>query len=193
MSPLQRRNRSLITRLVAGTVLMFGFGFLLVPLYDVFCRVTGLNGKVLNNGPVAQVVDINHERRVRVQLLGVNNEAMPWRFQPDQSEISVFPGEMKQAAFIAFNPTRHYMVAQAVPSVAPSEAAAHLHKVNCFCFEQQPLMAGEQRAMPLVFMVDNELPQHISTITLSYTLFDITPESRPVLTLQQHPQGDSYE
>ena len=193
MTQLQRRNRSLITRLIAGTVLMFGFGFLLVPLYDVFCRVTGLNGKVLNNGPVTQSVEINPDRRVKVQFLAVNNEAMPWRFKPEKSEITVFPGEMKQTAFVAFNPTQRGMVAQAIPSVAPSEAASHLHKVNCFCFEQQPLMAGEQRDMPLVFMIDNELPKHISTITLSYTLFDITPEPRPALTLQEHRQGVSYE
>lgn len=193
MSQLQQRNRSLITRLIAGTVMMFGFGFLLVPLYDVFCRVTGLNGKVLNNGPVTQTVEINQDRRVKVQLLAVNNEAMPWQFKPEEAEISVYPGEMKQTAFVALNPTQRSMVAQAVPSVAPSEAAAHLHKVNCFCFEQQPLMAGEQRAMPLVFMIDNELPRHISTITLSYTLFDITPEPRPTLTLQEHRQGVSYE
>ena len=193
MNQLQRRNRSLVTRLIVGTVLMFGFGFLLVPLYDVFCRVTGLNGKVLNNGPVTQSVEINKDRRVTVQLLAVNNEAMPWRFKPQESEITVFPGEMKQTAFVALNPTQRSMVGQAVPSVAPSEAAEHLHKVNCFCFEQQPLMAGEERAMPLVFMIDDELPQHISTITLSYTLFDITPEPRPTLTLQEHRQGVTYE
>ncbi|SER11358.1 cytochrome c oxidase assembly protein subunit 11 [Amphritea atlantica] len=180
MNQLQQRNRSLLIKLLAGTVLMFGFGFLLVPLYDVFCDVTGLNGKLQNTGALTQEYKVDSKRQIRVQFLAVNNESMPWRLRPEQAEISVHPGQMTQTAFLAFNPTERNMVAQAIPSVAPSEAAPYLHKVNCFCFEQQPLAAGEKRAMPLVFMVDDQLPGYISTITLSYTLFDITPESSPV-------------
>ncbi|GGK85014.1 cytochrome c oxidase assembly protein [Amphritea balenae] len=187
MSQQQQPNRTLIIRLIAGAVLMFGFGFLLVPLYDVFCQVTGLNGKVLNTGPV-QDVNADPQRRVRVQFIAVNNESMPWRFRPEQSQLTVYPGQMKQTAFIAMNPTSSTMIGQAVPSVAPSEAAEFLHKVNCFCFEQQPLDAGEQRAMPLVFVIDAALPEHIKTVTLSYTLFDITPDTGPVAAVTEEPE-----
>ncbi|MDO6563869.1 cytochrome c oxidase assembly protein [Amphritea sp. 1_MG-2023] len=179
MNLRQQRNRSLLVKLLVSTVLMFGFGFLLVPLYDVFCDITGLNGKLQNTGALTQAYPINQQRQVRVQFLAVNNEAMPWTLRPARSEISVHPGEMTQTAFMAVNPTNRPMVAQAIPSVAPSAAAKYLHKVNCFCFEQQPLGAGEEQEMPLVFMVDDELPDYIQTITLSYTLFDITPELRP--------------
>jgi cytochrome c oxidase assembly protein subunit 11 len=168
-------NRRTARKLLLTCCLMFGFGFLMVPLYDVFCEITGINGKVTNTGPVAQTApDTN--RQVAVQFIAVNNEQMPWRFKPSESEIVVHPGQMKQTAYVAFNPTGNYMVAQAIPSVAPAEAAQYLHKVNCFCFDRQPLNASEEREMPLVFVVDKKLPDHIGKITLSYTLFDITPE-----------------
>ena len=174
-------HRPLLLRLTLLTVLMFGFGFLLVPLYDVFCQITGLNGKVLNTGPVTEV-GVDTERRIRVQFIAVNNEAMPWQFAPVERELTVYPGEMKHTAYRVTNPSVRFMVGQAVPSVAPSEAAEYLHKVNCFCFENQPLQAGETKDMPLLFTVDAALPEHISTITLSYTLFDITPQAQPAAT-----------
>jgi len=176
----QKNNRRLIRNLVLGALLMFGFGFLLVPLYDVFCRVTGLNGKVFNTGPVSEAPLIDTGRKIAVQLIAVNNEGMPWRFTPAENELQVYPGEMKQTHYIAFNPTARFMVAQAVPSVAPAEAADYLHKINCFCFEQQPLNSKEQREMPLVLMIDRKLPQHIKTITLSYTIFDVTRQQHAV-------------
>jgi len=173
MSP-QAANRRLVRRLVLGCVLMFGFGFALVPLYDVFCEVTGLNGKITNTGPVA-TSEADTSREIRVRLIAVHNEAMPWKFGPQQNLILTHPGEMKQTAFMATNPTGRRMVAQAIPSVAPAEAARYLHKVNCFCFEQQVLQSGESVEMPLLFVVDKNLPEHIRSLTLSYTLFDISP------------------
>jgi cytochrome c oxidase assembly protein subunit 11 len=167
-------NRRLVKRLLLGAVLMFGFGFALVPLYDVFCEVTGLNGKITNTGPVA-VTQADTSREVQVRMLGINNEGMPWRFVPRESVIVVNPGEMRQTAFMAMNPTTQQMVAQAIPSVSPGEAAQYLHKVNCFCFNAQTLAGGEQVEMPLLFTIDADLPQHIRQITLSYTLFDISP------------------
>lgn len=168
-------NRRLITRLLLVTVLMFGFGFALVPLYDVFCRVTGLNGKITNTGPVEQTA-IDEQRQIKVRLIGVNNEGMPWQFSPMDSLVEVNPGEMRKTAFQATNPTGRSMVAQAIPSVAPGEAAQYLHKVNCFCFNSQTLAAGESVDMPLLFVIDRDLPEHIHSITLSYTLFDISPD-----------------
>lgn len=176
MAEQRATHRRLILRLTLSCVLMFGFGFALVPLYDVFCRVTGLNGKVLNTGPLEEAVISDVNRRIQVQLIAVNNSGMPWEFRPSESSMEVYIGEMKQTAYIATNPTNRYMIAQAVPSVAPAEAAQYLRKVNCFCFDRQPLNAKEQREMPLLFVLDDALPEHIKTVTLSYTLFDITPE-----------------
>jgi cytochrome c oxidase assembly protein subunit 11 len=174
MDALQRKNRRLVLQLVLGGILMFGFGFALVPLYDVFCRITGLNGKITNTGPIA-VEEADSSRDIRVQFIGVNNEAMPWEFRPLLNTVSVNPGEMRQMAYFARNPTSSRMVAQAVPSVTPAEAAQYLHKVSCFCFDQQALEADERMEMPLLFVIDKKLPADIHTITLSYTLFDITP------------------
>jgi len=165
----------LVRKLVLGCVLMFGFGFALVPLYDVFCEVTGLNGKITNTGPVA-VEGADLSRQIKVRLIAVHNEGMPWEFGPVDGVIETHPGEMKQTAFHAANPTGRRMVAQAIPSVAPAKAAEYLHKVNCFCFEQQTLLAGESVEMPLLFVIDKKLPEHIRSLTLSYTLFDISPE-----------------
>jgi len=183
MEPLRAKNRRLVGRLAGTALLMFGFGFALVPLYDVFCEITGLNGKVTNTGPVSLGPDTT--RTVRVQLIATNNEAMPWEFRAQSPVLEVHPGEDRLTAYHAHNPTGRWMLGQAVPSVSPAEAAQYLHKVNCFCFDQQPLQAQESREMPLMFVVDPALPAHITTITLSYTLFDITPAQRTALNLEQ--------
>ena len=163
----------LVIRLLAGAVFMFGFCFALVPLYDVFCDITGLNGKNFNRGPAADT-SVDRSRTVKIQFVTVNPSDMPWEFRPTVRDLRVFPGEDKVTSFYAANPTGNWMVAQAVPSVAPFEAAPYLNKINCFCFDRQPLEAGSDVEMPLVFVVDPDLPEHISTITLSYALYDIT-------------------
>lgn len=174
----QQKNRSIVRTLILSCVLMFGFGFALVPLYDVFCRITGLNGKITNTGPIVSE-DSDKNRHIRVQMIAVNNESMPWQFRALSPMVTVYPGESKHAAYLAYNPTAKRMMAQAIPSVSPSEAAQYLHKVNCFCFDQQSLDSLETREMPLLFVIDPALPDYISTITLSYTLFDIT-STQPV-------------
>ena len=163
----------LVIRLGAAAVLMFCFGFAMVPLYEVFCDITGLNGKNFKEGPVASM-EVDRSRTVKIQFVTSNPEHMPWKFKPVKQSMRVFPGEDKTTAFFAQNPTGKWMVAQAVPSITPSEAAPFLHKVNCFCFERQPLNAGASTEMPLIFVVDPKLPAHISTITLAYALFDLT-------------------
>lgn len=178
MSDSQSQIRKQVTRLTLACVLMFGFGFALVPLYDVFCDITGLNGKVTRTGPASEPMVIDHSRKVRLQLTAVHNDAMPWRFVPNSKVIEIHPGLTGRTHFIAANPTDRLMIAQAVPSVAPAEAADYLQKVNCFCFERQQLAPGETQDMPLVFVIDPALPEHIRTITLSYTLFDITPQHK---------------
>lgn len=175
MAQLQDKNIKLVRKLVLGCLLMFGFGFALVPLYDVFCDITGLNGKVTRTGPVGPM-QVDRSREIHLQLIAINNEAMPWQFEPITTTIIIHPGLTGQTAFLAYNPTGRNMIAQAVPSVAPAEAAEYLQKINCFCFERQTLEPGQSMEMPLLFVIDPELPEHITTITLSYTLFDITPQ-----------------
>ena len=152
---------------------MFGFGFALVPLYDVICDVTGLNGKTGGRYEVTETLEVDEERWVTVQFTTSNNAGMPWGFKPSEVEMVVRPGEMNETYFIAKNPTERRMVAQAVPSVAPFSVAQYLHKTECFCFNQQILEAGESIEMPLRFFVDKDLPGKFSKLTLSYTMFEL--------------------
>ena len=184
----QVKTKRLVVRLATAAGLMFGFGFALVPLYEVFCDITGLNGKNFNEGPAA-ISSIDRSRTVKIQFVTVNPADMPWEFRPNERTLRVFPGEDKVTAFYAKNPTPEWMVAQAVPSVTPSEAAPYLHKVNCFCFDRQPLEAGADTEMPLVFVVDPELPKHISTITLSYALYDLTDNQKVTQSSHNNDKG----
>lgn len=169
------RHRRLILGLLAVTVAMFAFGFLLVPLYDVFCKVTGLNGKI---GPgVARAAPVDLSRRVKVQLIALRANGLHPTIEPETPVFELHPGQVQETAFIAHNPDGETRVIRAVPSIAPAEAAQYLNKINCFCFHEQQLKAGEQRRMPLVFTIDPGLPAYLKTLTLSYTLFDITAES----------------
>ncbi|MDH2431561.1 cytochrome c oxidase assembly protein [Pokkaliibacter sp. MBI-7] len=169
-----RTQRSLVW-LVLLPVAMFGFGFALVPLYDVFCRVTGLNGKV-NTSPLAMPVSakVDLSRSINIQFVTQNNANMPWTFQPLSTEMEIHPGADSRAVFRVRNVTDHPMSAQAIPSISPAEAAQYFHKIQCFCFNQQHLAARESLDMPVIFYVDPELPDYIHTITLGYTLFDVT-------------------
>ena len=161
--------------LVLICVAMFGFGFLLVPLYSVFCEWAGINGKTAGVYQES-TADLKVEARaVKVQFISNHNANLRWPFKPAEEQVSVKIGERRQVMFNVTNPTNLPVVAQAVPSVSPSEAAPFLHKIECFCFQQQELFAGETKAMPLVFFIDADLPEHIKKLTLSYTLFDVTP------------------
>lgn len=184
----QVKTKRLVVRLTTAAVLMFGFGFALVPLYEVFCDITGLNGKNFNEGPAA-ISSVDRSRTVKIQFVTVNPADMPWEFRPNERTMRVFPGEDKVTAFYAKNPTPEWMVAQAVPSVTPSEAAPYLHKVNCFCFDRQPLEAGADTEMPLVFVIDPDLPRHISTITLSYALYDLTDNQKVTQSSHNNDKG----
>lgn len=170
----QTSTASLVKMLVCVVIGMFFFGFALVPLYDLFCEVTGLNGKTNEQAyiPAEQLVDTSRE--VTVQFVATNNESMPWMFKPEVFKLKVHPGQEIRTTFYAKNPRSMAMVGQAIPSVSPGKAAAYFHKTECFCFNSQPLMAGEEVDMPVSFIVDRDLPASVHTITLSYTLFDIT-------------------
>jgi len=163
----------LVKRLLLIVVGMFGFGFAMVPLYDVICEITGLNGKT--SGRYAEVAPVPVEdRKITVQFMAQNSEGMSWIFEPNDAQVTVSPGEIKVVSYRAMNPNSYAMVGQAIPSVAPNEAAQHLMKLECFCFQEQPLAPGEEVDMAIRFFVDEDIPEKITKLTLSYSLFDIT-------------------
>ena len=160
-------------KLLAVVFGMFGFCFALIPLYDVICDVTGLNGKTGDQYIVSEVPEVDESRWVTVQFTTSNNADMPWDFNPGEVKMRVRPGEMHETYFVARNTTGKRMLAQAVPSVAPFSVAQYLHKTECFCFNQQMLEPGESIEMPLKFFVDAEIPERFSKLTLTYTLFNL--------------------
>lgn len=165
----------LVAKLALATVGMFAFGFLLVPLYDVFCEITGLNGKTGGRYVYEeQQVIVDESRQVTVQFTSSNNAGMAWEFRPVQASVTLHPGELVEVKYYARNPTSERIVGQAVPSVSPFKAAEYLHKTECFCFTQQVLEPGEEIEMPLFFFVDRDLPKDVTKLTLSYTMFDVT-------------------
>jgi len=164
-------HRSLVAQLLVMTVGMFGFGFLLVPLYDVFCEITGFGGRT---NEVAAIVKEAPDmtREVRIEFVTTVNSYALFEFAADADSMVVNPGKMYYATFTAKNLAGEYKVAQAVPSVAPTTAAEYFTKIECFCFTSQEFMADEERAMPLQFIIDPDLPDYVDTITLQYTFFD---------------------
>lgn len=174
-SPAQE-SKKLLTILMLVIVAMFGFAFALVPLYDVLCDLTGLNGKPANEASAtpAAADTANHNREITVQFLASTSAGMPWDFKPMLSSVKVTPGESRTVEFYVKNRSDHTIIGQAIPSVSPGLAATHLKKIECFCFTQQQLEAGSDTKMPLVFYVDPELPKNINTLTLSYTLYNVT-------------------
>ena len=150
------------------------------PLYNLFCEITGLNGKT---GAKYEVVDVEVDtsRWVTVEFVGINNDDMPWGFTPKDFSMRVHPGEAVSTVFVAKNPTRDIMVGQAVPSLSPLNASKFFHKTECFCFDQQALAPGEEAELGLQFIVDVDTPRKVNRITLSYTLFDVTERSPGVV------------
>jgi len=164
-------NQKIVRRLLFGVVGMFGFGFAMVPLYNVFCDITGINGKTGGRVAIA-ATEPDMDRTVTVEFITSVNQSMPWDFRPEVTSMEVHPGKMYRTTFYARNRTDKPMVGQAIPSVTPGIAALHFKKTECFCFTEQQFSAGESRDMPLMFMVDRELPDEIGQLTLSYTFFE---------------------
>ena len=165
-------NAALAGRLVLFAAGMFAFGFfVLPPLYEVFCEITGFGGRT-NSTAVAAREAPDYDRTVRIEFVTTVNNYAPWEFTADVDSMSVHPGKLYYATFTATNLTEKDLVGQAIPSVAPVLATEHFKKIECFCFNSQEFAANEARALPLQFIVDPELPEYIDTITLSYTFFD---------------------
>lgn len=174
----------LVRRLLLMVVVMFAFGFALVPLYDVLCNAFGINGKTGNAYQGSQQVDPT--RQIRVQFISTNAADMVWAFYPKTDQIEVHPGAVNEMIFVAQNPTDKPMTAQAIPSVSPGPAAAYFHKTECFCFTQQHLNPGERIEMPVRFILDRDLPKEVRHVTLAYTLFDITARQAPAVPVARN-------
>lgn len=162
-----------LTILVLG---MFAFGFALVPIYNSLCQTLGINGKTNNKAVVfdAKKIHAVTDRIVLVEFVATKSSSIPWAFYPQTKKLKVHPGEIAKLAFYAENESNERMTVQAIPSVTPGIAAKYLKKTECFCFTQQTLNGHEAMNMPLLFHLDPDLPADVKTITLSYTLFDVT-------------------
>ena len=188
---LRQDNRRMLAKLAVIAVAMFGFGYALVPLYRAVCEALGIN--VLSRAELAQRQDdvsgraaansqIDVSRTVTVEFDA--NAHGPWSFRPAQRAVDVHPGQLVTVMYEFRNLQDRAMVAQAVPSYAPRQAAAHFNKLECFCFNQYTLAPGESRQWPVVFVIDPRLPGDVRTITLSYTFFEVggrmpaAPEAR---------------
>jgi cytochrome c oxidase assembly protein subunit 11 len=164
-------NRRVSLKLAGVALGMFVFGYALVPLYDVICTVTGLNGKTGRaEAKVSGTVD--ESRWVTVEFTGNTMSGLPWEFRSQQKTLRVHPGEIAVATYVARNTATEAITGQAVPSLAPNKAAAYFKKIECFCFSQQHLKAGESKTMPVRFVVSTDLPKDVSTVTLSYAFFN---------------------
>jgi len=163
-------NRTLLLKLGIVVVLMFGFGFALVPFYDQICKATGLRD--IDAPDEVRNVQVDMTRTVRIEL-DANLNKLPWRFRPLTPIVSVHPGEVTQVMYEVANTTDRPMTGQAIPSYGPPQAGEYFKKLDCFCFSKQSFAPGETRQMPVVFVVDPKLPKDVDTITLSYTFFEV--------------------
>jgi cytochrome c oxidase assembly protein subunit 11 len=172
MSDVKRENNKMLWALIAIAAGSFGFGFALVPLYNVLCSVTGYGdqSKLLQKTQAIEHPDLS--RTVTVEFLADVASAGEWEFRPVVRTVQVHPGQLFTAQFFAHNLTGRDTVAQAVPNIAPSEVAAYFHKTECFCFTPQHFKLNEERQMPVRFIIDPALPSHIDLITLAYTFYD---------------------
>ncbi len=166
-------NRVMLKKLLFISVLMFGFGYALIPVYKQICELTGVNiltpKEIELPGKANTQVDMSREVTVEFDA----NTQGPWRFRPVVASIKVHPGEMAQVVYEVVNKQSYKMDAQAIPSYAPQQAAAFFKKLECFCFKQQTLGPNEARQMPVTFFIDPALPKEVKTITLSYTFFEV--------------------
>ena len=181
-APSAPANRRMLKKLLVVALGMFGFGFALVPFYEKMCEVAGLRtlwqpgqveaGAANTQADLTRTVSVEFDSNVRM---------LPWTFKPMAPSVQIHPGELTQMVYEVRNTLAESVTGQAVPSYGPRQAAQYFRKLECFCFTQQTLAAGEVRQMPVVFVVDPNLPKDINTITLSYTFFRVDGAKRKVV------------
>jgi len=173
-----KRNRKTVTVLLVFAVGMFGFGFALWPLYNLFCEVTGIGGRGVQTEQLTQHQTELSSRTVDIRFDATVNSGLPWEFEPLEAVRNVRLGEITEASYLAYNTADTPITGHAIFNVVPPEASLYFVKTECFCFTEQLLEIGESREMPVLFYVKPELPGDISEITLSYTFFRDTGNSQ---------------
>ncbi len=171
---VDKKNMQLARKLVLIVIAMFGFGYALVPIYDVFCDITGLNGKTAAEAVSEVNYEIDLNRDITIEFVTSLNESAPMVFRTETRKIKVHPGQYYTVNFYAENTTDKAMVARAIPSITPGPAAEYFKKTECFCFTEQTFEPRQSKIMPVRFVVNPELPTKYKTITLAYTFFDNT-------------------
>jgi cytochrome c oxidase assembly protein subunit 11 len=170
MSAVQA-NSVILKKLLIFTLVMFGFGFALVPFYEKICEVTGLNN-LLQADTLTENTQVDTARWITVEL-DANTRGLPWKFRPLQSNVRIHPGELVQVMYEVTNTSNREINGQAIPSYSPQLLAKHLKKLECFCFSKQVLKPNETRQMPVQFMIEPTLPTDFNTVTISYTFFEL--------------------
>jgi len=175
----KQKQKKLVKKLLIIVSIMFGFSFALVPFYTLFCKATGLNGKI-DLTPNNHIITANdaknlktQNRRIIIEFDVTRNQQMPLEFRPQHTELSVQPGASNRTSYYAKNPTNRTMIIQAIPSITPGIAAKYMKKIECFCFQRQVLKPGEEANLPITFVLDPKIPEDIPRMTLSYTLFEL--------------------
>ena len=186
---LHRANVRMVAKLVVVTAGMFAFGYALVPIYKAICEMTGINVLALGDKLIPGVTSsqaansqIDTSRTITVEFDA--NARGPWDFKPAVRSLQVRPGELTTVMYEFQNIQNRTMAAQAIPSYAPRQASPHFNKLECFCFNQYTLSPGEKKQWPVAFVIDPKLPKDVTTITLSYTFFEVGGKTPAA------PQGD---
>jgi len=184
---VRRSNRRTAIVLGLVAVVVFGFGYALVPLYNLFCDITGTRFNAQASQAVVAPGAQNDTRTVTVEFLGHASSQLPWDFRPMTREVKVKPGETVIVKYLARNTSAETVTGQAVPSVLPAQASSHFRKLECFCFSQQTLKPGESKEMPVRFYVDRKLPAGVHTITLSYSFFRVDAAAQAPAAMKDRP------
>ena len=185
MTTLHSNNRQIMLKLLIAAVMMFGFGYALVPMYQALCKVTGINVLTSKNDYGVRAISpnrvgntqVDYSRKVTIEF--DSNSRGPFTFKPVKNFLEVHPGEMTEIVYEVTNNLGRTVEAQAIPSYAPKSATEFFTKLECFCFQQQTLAPYEMKKMPVVFVIDAGLPDDVKTITLSYTFFELGVGQQP--------------
>lgn len=187
----EQHNRRTVLMLGGAALAMIGFSFLLVPLYNTFCELTGLNGKtaVIDETGAAEM-QVEADRWVTIYLDTTTNDSLPWYFQAATRSVRVQPGKIGVISYWIESRDEQASSGRAIPSMAPARASTHFNKIECFCFQEQKLAAGERRELKMRFVIDPQLPHDLEVLTLSYTLFPVPEEEQKTLNGQEREDNN---